>query len=643
VVSEATGSANVADDPSFTLSQAGFLFSLVPTQISGKTSDTGFNAAVLRVQAVKTDTQTGSCTGLFASQSRTVQLGAECNNPGACAAGQQMSVNGTAIATSNDNAASGAAAYTDVTLAFNASSQASTVLSYPAAGQVSVHARYDLDPGVAGFEMVGAAAPFVVRPFGLRISGVTASGVPAPTDAVFARAGADFNATVTAVQWKAGDDANGDGVPDNDAQISANPAALNFGLETAPAGATLTHSLNAPAGGIAGSLGGSVNFTGFVGATKTQAVNWSEVGFIDLKATSADYLGSGQDVTNSAAGLTGVGRFRPDHFFVSASALSNRAGACGPTTFTYMNEGLSLAFTLQARNTAGAKTENYEGGYARLNPATIAQLGLGAVGVNPGGANVNLSARLDATLGSAGAFTDGEAAVTATVPVSRATPDAPDGPYTNTRIGVAPLDADGVALRPTDLNLDVDGAAGTDHLQLGAATIIRYGRLRVQNAVGSEKLALPIPMEVQFWNGAGFATNTLDSCTSIPRSAIVLGGYTGALDPAGGNCKSFIQQDPIVFTNGTTTPTLAAPSVAGSVLVTPNLRSVAAGSYCDNATSGEDAATAAARSYLLGRWNDAADPDGNASTAYDDNPSSRAAFGLYGSQPNNFIYFRENF
>ena len=79
------------------------------------------------------------------------------------------------------------------------------------------------------------------------------------------------------------------------------------------------------------------------------------------------------------------------------------------------------------------------------------------------------------------------------------------------------------------------------------------------------------------------------------------------------------------------------------MLVTPNLRSVAAGSYCDNATSGEDAATAAARSYLLGRWNDAADPDGNASTAYDDNPSSRAAFGLYGSQPNNFIYFRENF
>jgi hypothetical protein len=28
---------------------------------------------------------------------------------------------------------------------------------------------------------------------------------------------------------------------------------------------------------------------------------------------------------------------------------------------------------------------------------------------------------------------------------------------------------------------------------------------------------------------------------------------------------------------------------------------------------------------------------------YTADPSSRAAFGLYGGQPNNFIYFRENY
>jgi len=34
------------------------------------------------------------------------------------------------------------------------------------------------------------------------------------------------------------------------------------------------------------------------------------------------------------------------------------------------------------------------------------------------------------------------------------------------------------------------------------------------------------------------------------------------------------------------------------------------------------------------------DPDGDANTSYDDNPSGRATFRLYGSVPNNFIFLR---
>jgi hypothetical protein len=193
------------------------------------------------------------------------------------------------------------------------------------------------------------------------------------------------------------------------------------------------------------------------------------------------------------------------------------------------------------------------------------------------------------------------------------------------------------------LDMDADSNAVNERKSLGVSTELRFGRLRLQNAVGSEKLPLPVPMETQYWNGAGFVANAQDSCTRLARSTVVLGAYTGALDPAGGNCKTALQQDPVTFANGVGTITLAAPAMGGSVLLTPNLGAVASGSYCDNATSGEDVATAAARSYLLGRWNDAADPDSNPNTAYDDNPSARAAFGLYGAQPNNFIYFRENY
>jgi len=43
---------------------------------------------------------------------------------------------------------------------------------------------------------------------------------------------------------------------------------------------------------------------------------------------------------------------------------------------------------------------------------------------------------------------------------------------------------------------------------------------------------------------------------------------------------------------------------------------------------------AAGRSYLRGRWGGA---------TWDQDPSATAAFGLYGSQPQNFIFFRENY
>jgi len=510
-----------------------------------------------------------------------------------------------------------------------------------------------------------------VRPFGLRITGnnsttaLLTSATPLPADTVLAAAGANFNVTLTAVQWKTGDDADSDGVPDNEAQIannSTNPPTPNFGQETAPATASLTHTLNAPAGGVAGSLGGSTTFSGFTAGSQTQAVNWSEVGFIDLFATASNYLGGGANVTNTAAGLTGVGRFRPDHFFVSASTLTNRAAMACASNFTYMSEGIGVAFTLQARNAAAVPTvtQNYRsgvGGYAKLNPATIAQLGFAAIGVAPGGANANLTSRLDTSLGSAGSFVLGSASVTSTVVITRPVSpnDDPDGPYTNTRIGVVPAEpagADGVTLRSADLNLDVDGAGGNDHTQLGLATAIRYGRLRMENGVGSEKLPMPLRMETQYWGGGGigFTRNTDDACTSVSRQNFALGSYTGNLAA----CETLVKLAPatITFTGGLASVELTAPCTGtpctgndGTVLLTLNLAATPSGNRCDAIGGPGPAATTAAMSYLLGRWNDAASTEGPdvAATRYDDNPSARAAFGLYGGQPNNFIYFRENF
>ena len=427
------------------------------------------------------------------------------------------------------------------------------------------------------------------------------------------------------------------GIPDNDAQIAANAATPNF-----DAAATLSHSLNAPAGGNAGVLGGSTSFSGFSAGAKTQSVNWSEVGFIDLHAASSNYLGSGQDVTNSSAGLTGVGRFIPDHFALSGGVLTNRvAASCAPaSSFSYLGEGMRLQFTLTAQSTANATTQNYNtaSGFAKL-PAVPSGMGFGALD-----GTTNLTSRLD--LGNSGAlsWSAGAASVDYTLAVNRASPDNPDGPFGAAKIGVAPQDADGVGLASAAYNMDVDNNGTNDHRQAGAGTRLLFGELVLRNALGTTSSALPVPVTVRSWNGSVFATNALDNCTRIPRSAIVLSGYQGTLAP-GPNCNSYVQQNPVAFAAGVGTLTLAAPSggTSGSVLLSPNLYSTAAGSYCAAAGSAPAAATAASMQYLLGRWNDLLDPDAIASTVYDDNPSARAAFGLYGSQPNNLIFQRENY
>jgi hypothetical protein len=76
-------------------------------------------------------------------------------------------------------------------------------------------------------------------------------------------------------------------------------------------------------------------------------------------------------------------------------------------------------------------------------------------------------------------------------------------------------------------------------------------------------------------------------------------------------------QSSIVFAGGLGTLTMTAPGAAnaGSVLLTPDL-----------ATPG--------LSYLQGAW---------PGPTWDKNPAARVGFGLYGSQPRNFIFFRENY
>jgi MSHA biogenesis protein MshQ len=151
--------------------------------------------------------------------------------------------------------------------------------------------------------------------------------------------------------------------------------------------------------------------------------------------------------------------------------------------------------------------------------------------------------------------------------------------------------------------------------------------LRLQNAVGSQLLDLPIPMEVQYWNGSGFVRNAADSCTTVGAANFALGNYQKNL-VAGETALSVAGP----FNAGVASLKLSAPGNAnnGSVDVSVNLSASAAGASC---TGAMPASTALSRTYLQGPW---------CTTAYSKDPTARATFGLF-NQNAKVVYSRENY
>ena len=377
------------------------------------------------------------------------------------------------------------------------------------------------------------------------------------------------------------------------------------------------------------------------GVITSITASYNDVGAFNLELEDQTYasVDAGDGTANavryirSAAPLT-VGRFVPDHFTVDAgSTITPRSdiAGCSASVFTYMDERMNLALTLSARAFGGAVTPGYSGAtlgaLVLTNPASY---GFGAIDT---AAPTPLTPRVDGSLvsGVTATWSVGTTGVI-TAPVSITRAAAPDGPYAALRIGVAPTDPDGVALSAADLNLDADNDATPERRQVGAATAVRFGRLRLQNAYGPESVGLQLPLQAQHWNGSSFALNADDSCSTLNREHIALSGYTLNLNA----CETAVSQASVTLSGGQATLTLAAAGAgnAGTVLLTPVLGALGAERYCPAQGGGDAAASSAARAYLQGKWTGA---------TWDENPSARATFGLYGSQPKNFIFFRENY
>lgn len=520
--------------------------------------------------------------------------------------------------------------------------------------------------------IVGTSQNLTVIPYTVAISdikqGTTANpGATTASGAKFTAAGNSFQATAAGYLWNSNSvtgDTNYDGVPDSSSpsfsSVSGGGVAAHY-ADTINLAASATY----PSGG---NFSGTINVTG--GSSTVTNLTYNNVGsFLMTASHSANYLNSINLASRTYvyANSTSkpsqeVGRFYPDHFVVSNASITPACVQTSPaTSFTYMGQQFNVSFKLTAMALGGSDPTNdaltnYDSsktgsdgknGYAKLSFSDQSLLGWGAIDV---GGSISLTSRLDtsaspkdATTGAGATWSGGIANLTVPLTFSRNTVSGaivPDAFSSGINLGIAPTDSDGVTVASSSLNLDTkDGSGGANKVQIGSATPIRFGRLKLSNAIGSDRLNLPIPATLEYYNGTAWITNTDDSCTSISNQSNMgfgkaPGNYYGSLNlinmPANTKLPSSIS-----FSKGIGKLLLAPPTSAnGSAL---GRGSVAVCVQLDSTSSGSQLCTAATASaikpWLQSKWT-----SGN---GYNDDPFARATFGVFGSGP--IIYIRESY
>ncbi len=621
-----------SEDPQMIFARTGFQFinqtdgnAVIPTQIAGKPSDTAPVARNLGIRAVRSaDNDPSVCAAEFANESKTLEFGAECRDPATCA-GRNFSLNGNTFQPNNDNATTATSAYPlSATLNFDGNGVAPLVLNYFDAGMMQLHARYNIpleDDTPSGDYMLGSSNDFVVRPFGFDMQ---VAGNPAATDSsgdVFVAAGEDFDVTVRAVVWQTGDDADNDGVPDvhddtepgNNTDLRDNPSTPNFGQENTPAQVTLAVELIQPATGANGTLAGGTPVSGFTNGAATTTLNYDEVGIVEIRGTNTDYLAGGQD----SIGASGhVGRFIPYDFDVALNT-PEFASACsgGANDFTYIGQPFDYqtepVMTVTARALGGSTTENYRDDFFKLTNAKLASDGDKTYTAETGTLDTNLITVPDPAIQS---NDDGTATLTFNsgtgIAFERNAPEAPFDAEISLSMNV--IDEDDVVYGDgsgNNLNPARFGEASAgDGIAFADSKEQRWGRLRLENAFGSERLPLSLPVHAEYFDGTSFIRNTDDDdCTAL---ALADFERSGPLAGTGATYNALQQ--------GTGSVTFDAPGNTGYIDVEARL---------DNS----------GRSFLSFDW----DGDGyNDADERDNNPRGRASFGIYAGN-SELIYIRE--
>ena len=408
--------------------------------------------------------------------------------------------------------------------------------------------------------------------------------------------------------------------------INASPApAITTGYTGAPAVVLSACGASAPCTSTFGVL--MLDTTHTAGQLNSSAASYNQVGAFTMQLVDTAFASIDSADGSTLAERTiqsspiNVGRFVPDHFAVALDAPMFQT-ACSAGGFTYVGQKFGYAvppvITVTAQDASNNPTTFYTGSWWRITNASLTGKTYAAV---TGALDASGTPGTDPAIASSGngvgtlTFDSGTGLF-----FSRAGVIAPFA--ANVSLSINVIDADGVA---ATANPVVFGAGAGIQFSTGSA--IRYGRVRLSTAVGSELVDLPVAMLAEYYAGAasGFVVNTDDTCTG--GVSLALSTYTKNL-AAGETCVrdsgspgasgiGCAPAAPLVEryhgppSTGDFNLTLAAPGAGnnGSVQI-----------------------TATVPTWLQYDW--------NAATPGDENPSGEATFGVFGGQSKQ-IYSRE--
>ncbi|HET7569968.1 MAG TPA: DUF6701 domain-containing protein [Gammaproteobacteria bacterium] len=370
------------------------------------------------------------------------------------------------------------------------------------------------------------------------------------------------------------------------------------------------------------------------GTVVTTTATYSEAGAFATRLVDKHFadidLGDGSTEAQRYiySGTLTIGRFVPDKFVATFTQAPRFATGC--TAFTYLGQPFTFdtapVITVTAQNAAGEPTMNYAAikadpadPFGRLTSSSLsaANAGWPSAGAASGGYSETDNSAGGSHLLDLAAVPAINAITIVSISGSTATLTFPAG----TTLDVEKISNGAGASGEPPFNADIDLSlyvTDADAVQTTTAPVLyadipfsggsemRYGRVFMNTAVGSELLPLPVEMVAQYYKAAdtGFVTNAADGCTTVtmPGTFAVNKGATET---------------------GSTTPTFttAAAGSFGLVLSAPG----------EGHDGGADL-TATVPSWLRFDWNG----DG----IYSDNPTSRATFGLYEGTPHR-VYQQE--